>query len=277
MEIVLAIAAAFAYGISDFGGGVLTKRMHVLVVFFLSQVVGLVVLLGAIAVVRDALSWPGVAWGAAAGVAGVVGTSLLYQGLAIGRMSVVAPITGVLGAGVPVAFGLATGDQPGALALAGMALGLVAVVVITRTPDQEPIQTSRQAVWCAVGAGLGFGTFYVLLQRSPADSGLWPMLGTRVSLVVLLVAVLLVLRLPPRPERGMVTRLVALGLVNLAADMLFLFATRQGLLSIVAVLTSLYPAVTIGLAAIVLRERVARVQLVGLLAAGVAVVLIALS
>ncbi len=277
MEIVLAIASAFAYGISDFGGGVLSKRMHVFVVFLISQVVGLVLLLVAVAVLWDPLSWAGVAWGAAAGVAGVVGTSLLYQGLAIGRMSVVAPITGVVGAGVPVAFGLAIGEQPAPLALAGMALGLVAVVVITRSPEQTPAKSSRQSVLYALGAGLGFGTFYVLLQRSPADSGLWPMLGTRVSLVVLLVAIVAVLRLPPKPERAQLPSLIGLGIVNLAADLLFLLATRQGMLSIVAVLTSLYPAVTIGLAAGFLHERVARIQLVGLLAAGVAIVLIALS
>lgn len=274
---MLAIASALAYGISDFGGGVLSKRMHVFVVFLLSQVVGLAMLLVAVAVLWDPLSWAGVAWGAAAGVAGVVGTSLLYQGLAIGRMSVVAPITGVVGAGVPVAFGLAIGEQPAPLALVGMAIGLVAVVVITRTPDPTPAAKSKQSVLSALGAGLGFGTFYVLLQRSPADSGLWPMLGTRVSLVVLLIAVVLVLRLPPRPERALMPQLLGLGLVNLAADLLFLLATRHGMLSIVAVLTSLYPAVTIGLAAGFLHERVARVQLVGLLAAGVAIALIALS
>jgi drug/metabolite transporter (DMT)-like permease len=132
VEIILALAAAVTYGVSDFAGGVLTRRAHVFVVFLLSQLVSLALLLVAVTLWAGAVSWPGVGWGAAAGVAGVMGTSLLYQGLAIGRMSVVAPITGVLGAGLPVLFGLAVGERPGPAALAGIVLGLVAVVVITR-------------------------------------------------------------------------------------------------------------------------------------------------
>jgi drug/metabolite transporter (DMT)-like permease len=227
VEIILALAAAVTYGVSDFAGGVLTRRAHVFVVFLLSQLVSLALLLVAVTLWAGAVSWPGVGWGAAAGVAGVMGTSLLYQGLAIGRMSVVAPITGVLGAGLPVLFGLAVGERPGPAALAGIVLGLVAVVVITRAPDvpgapvAEP-RTARQAVLCAFGGGIG------------------------------------------------------LGVVNSAADLLFLLATRRGLLSLVAVITSMYPAVTVALAGLVLRERIAARQAAGLAAAAVSVGLIAL-
>jgi EamA-like transporter family len=138
MEILLALAAAVAYGVSDFAGGVHTRRAHVFVVLLLSQLVSFALLLVVVALWADAVSWPG-GLGAAAGLAGVVGTSLLYQGLAIGRMSVVAPITGVLGAGLPVLFGLAVGERPGPAALAGIVLGLVAVVVITRAPDAPAV------------------------------------------------------------------------------------------------------------------------------------------
>lgn len=291
MEILLALGAAVAYGVSDFAGGVLTRRAHVLVVFLLSQLVSFALLAAAVAGWAGAVSRPGVAWGLVAGLAGVVGTSLLYQGLATGRMSVVAPITGVLGAGVPVLAGLAAGERPGPPALIGIVLGMVAVVVITRAPD-DPAGTAagagpgtrapaaaaraRQALLCAFGAGIGFGLFYVLLARSPAGSGLWPLLGTRISLVASLALAVAVSRRSLRPPAGMGLGLAGLGVVNTMADLLFLLASRSGLLSLVAVITSMYPAVTVALAWLALRERIAGAQLAGLALAAVSVGLIAL-
>jgi drug/metabolite transporter (DMT)-like permease len=289
MEILLAVAAAVSYGVSDFAGGVLTRRAHVFVVFLLSQLVSAALLVAVVALWADAVSWPGMGWGAAAGLAGVAGTSLLYQGLAIGRMSVVAPITAVLGAGLPVLVGLASGERPGPAALAGIVLGLVAVVVITRAPEPpaaaaeragptgaRAVARSRQALACAFGAGVGFGLFFVLLGRAPADSGLWPLLGTRVSLVGVLALLVAVRRLPLRTPAGMGPSLVGLGIVNTMADLLFLLATRRGLLSLVAVITSMYPAVTVALASLALGERIARRQLAGLATAALSVALIAL-
>jgi drug/metabolite transporter (DMT)-like permease len=288
MEVVLAVAAAMSYGVSDFVGGVLTRRAHVFAVFLLSQLVSSALLLAAVAVWADTVSWPGVGWGAAAGLAGVMGTSLLYQGLAIGRMSVVAPITAVLGAGLPVLIGLATGERPGPPALVGIVTGLVAVVAITRAPEPPAgagvaggsaaltAERSRQALLCAFGSGIGFGLFFVLLQRSPADSGLWPLLGTRISLVGVLGLLVAVLLRSVRVPGDMGLGLVGLGVVNTAADLLFLLATREGLLSLVAVITAMYPAVTVALAGVVLRERIAGRQVTGLVVAAVSVALIAL-
>jgi len=281
MEIVLALGAAVSYGVSDFVGGILTRRMQVFVVFLLSQIVSFALLLVVVAVWAAPVSWRGVGWGAAAGVAGVAGTSLLYQGLAIGRMSVVAPITGVLGAGLPVVFGLAAGERPGPAALLGIVAGLVAVVVVTRAPDPaepsgaEAAVRARQSIACALGGGVGFGLFYILLGRSPADSGLWPLLGTRISLVTLL-ALLVAARVRTLGLPGGIgLRLAGLGAVNTLADLLFLLASRGGLLSLVAVITSLYPAVTVGLAMLIVRERIARPQVAGLVVAAASVVLIA--
>jgi drug/metabolite transporter (DMT)-like permease len=270
---------------------VLTRRAHVFVVFLLSQLVSSALLLVVVTLWADAISWPAVGWGAAAGLAGVVGTSLLYQGLAIGRMSVVAPITAVLGAGLPVLFGVAAGERPGPIALIGIATGLVAVVVITRAPEPPATRTgtgradplavraaarSRQAVICAFGAGVGFGLFFVLLDHAPVDSGLWPLLGTRISLVSLLGLLVVVRRLSLEIPADMRLRLLGLGVVNTLADLLFLLATQRGLLSLVAVITSMYPAVTVALAAVVLRERIAGRQAVGLLIAAASVALITL-
>jgi drug/metabolite transporter (DMT)-like permease len=291
MEILLAMAAAGSYGVSGFTGGVLTRRAHVFVVFLLSQLVSSALLLLVVTFWADAISWSAMSWGAAAGLAGVVGTSLLYQGLAIGRMSVVAPITAVLAAGLPVLFGVAAGERPGPAALIGVVMGLIAVVLITRAPDPAAIKTganradtlavriparSRQAIICAFGAGIGFGLFFVLLQRSPVDSGLWPLLGTRISLVASLGLAVAIRGLSVRVPADMRLSLVGLGIVNTAADLLFLLATREGLLSLVAVITSMYPAATVALAALVLRERIARRQAVGLVIAAASVALIAL-
>jgi drug/metabolite transporter (DMT)-like permease len=287
VEILLALAAAVSYGVSDFAGGVLARRAHVLVVFLLSQLVSSFLLIVCVTLWAGAVSWPGLGWGAAAGLAGVVGTSLLYQGLAIGRMSVVAPITAVVGAGLPVLFGLAAGERPAPAALAGIVIGLSAVVVITRSPDDpatsiatsrgvQAVDSARQAIMCAFGAGVGFGLFYVLLERSPVDSGLWPLLGTRITLVGVLSLVVAARRFAAGVPSGMGLRLVGLGVVNTAADLLFLLATREGLLSLVAVITSMYPAVTVAMAGLLLGERIARRQVIGLAIAGVSVTLIAL-
>lgn len=145
MEILLAIGAAVAYGASDFTGGALTRRGDVVVVILLSQLVSSALLVVIVASSAEVLSWPGVGWGAAAGVADLLGISLLYQGLAIGRMSVVAPITGVLGAGLPVRYGLAAGERPGPAALTGIVAGLIAVVVITRAPSAPANETGVPA------------------------------------------------------------------------------------------------------------------------------------
>jgi drug/metabolite transporter (DMT)-like permease len=290
MEILLAMGAAVSYGVSDFAGGLLTRKAHVFVVFLLSQLVSSALLVGVVVFSGDPISQSGMGWGAAAGLSGVVGTSLLYQGLAIGRMSVVAPITAVLGAALPVLFGLALGERPGPAALTGIVAGLVAVIVITRAPDPSATEAgvnphdtvalqvaarSRQAIICAFGSGLGFGLFFILLERSPVDSGTWPLLGTRISYVVVLGLVVAVRGLSARVAAGTGSSLVGLGVVNTLADLLFLLATRSGLLSLVAVITSLYPAVTVGLAGVILHERVTSRQLVGLVVAAVSVALIA--
>lgn len=278
MEIVLALGAAASYGLSDFGGGVLTRRAHVLAVSLLSQLVSAVLLALAVLLWAGAYSPSGLGWGLAAGIAGIAGTVLLYQGLAIGRMSVVAPITAVLGAGLPVLFGLATGDRPGGAAITGIGLGLIAVVVITRSPEHGTAAQAtdpRRALWCAIGSGVGFGLFFILLQRSPADSGLWPLMGTRISALVLLGILVAAQRVSLRPALAAGWWAAALGAGIALADLLFLLATRGGMLSLVAVVTSLYPAVTVTLASLFLHEKITRIQLAGLVAAGASVALIA--
>jgi drug/metabolite transporter (DMT)-like permease len=287
MEIVLALGSAIAYGFSDFTGGVLTKRAHVFTVIFLSQLVSCVILIFALPIWGGSFSWPAVRWGAAAGVAGFSGAALIYRGLAIGRMGVVAPITAVLAAAIPVTFGLMTGERPGAIALIGVVVGLGAVVLISSAPEPSSFnpapETKRwtlvrpgQGVVEALGAGTGFGLFFILLEQAPEESGLWPLAGTRISIVASVALVAAIARASMRPVEGMGSSLFWLGCSNLAADLLYLLASRAGLLSLVAVITSLYPATTVALARFFLDERMVKQQLLGVVCAALSVTLIAL-
>jgi drug/metabolite transporter (DMT)-like permease len=219
-----------------------------------------------------------VAWGAAGGVAGGLGVMLFYRALATGVMSVVAPVTAVTGAVVPVVTGLLLGERPGTIALIGIAIAIAAVALLAREApgDRErPTAGSRRALVLALGAGLGFGGFFVLLDRTGDDAGLWPLVASRsvTFLLMVVIALLTVTALVPRREAIAAT--LGTGLLDMSANVLFLLANREGLLAVVAVITSLYPASTIALAQIVLGERLARHQVIGLALATVAVVLIA--
>jgi drug/metabolite transporter (DMT)-like permease len=251
MEIVLALGSAIAYGVSDFTGGVLTKRAHVFHVILLSQLVSCVILVLALPFWGGSFSREALQWGIIAGVAGMAGAALLYRGLAIGRMGVVAPITAVLAAVIPLSFGLAVGERPGWLSLIGVAIGLVAVVLISSSSapdtatggtDGEPLPSSgRRGLVEALGAGAGFGLFFILLERTPDGSGIWPLAGTRISMIGAVVLLAVLTNAPFRPSTGMAPRLIWLGFINLLADLLYLLATRAGLLSLVAVITSCIP------------------------------------
>jgi drug/metabolite transporter (DMT)-like permease len=288
MEILLALGSAIAYGVSDFTGGVLSKRAHVLGVILLSQLVSSAILILVLPFWDGVFSWRAVQWGAAAGVAGMSGAALLYRGLAIGRMGVVAPITAVLAATVPVSFGLAIGERPGPAALIGIVVGLVAVVLVSsaggpnfadrasQTPPLSLMRPGGSGVVEALGAGVGFGLFFILLDRAPEESGLWPLAGTRISMVASVSVLAAIAGASIRPAAEMVRSLIWLGFINLGADLLYLLATRGGLLSLVAVITSLYPAATVALARAFLNERMVQQQLLGVGFAALSVTLIAL-
>ncbi|WP_242471966.1 EamA family transporter [Blastococcus sp. TML/C7B] len=193
-------------------------------------------------------------------------------------MSVVAPVTALAGAAVPVLAGLALGERVGAAAAVGIGLALVAVVLVAAEGGPRSLRAvSLGASAPALAAGAGFGVFFVLLDRAPADAGLWPLVGARVlSLVLVLVVAVCAGRSLRVPRAGLPAVLLA-GLGDMAANALFLLATQQdGPLVITAVLASLYPATTVLLAQLLLRERLVPAQLAGVGAAAAAVVLIAL-
>lgn len=279
MAVVLGLASALVYGTADFLGGLASKRSAALAVVVWSQLAGLVILVTALAVMRTPLpASADLAWGALAGVGGGGGVALLYRGLAIGRVGVVAPTTAALAASLPVVVGITLGERPGGVALGGVAVALVAIVLVSASPEGGDAP-SRLPVWRrpgvreAIGAGLGFALFFVALARAGDASGLWPLLAARSSILVALAAAVIT-RTSLRPASGAFGQIALVGVIDMLANLLYLLAARRGLLSLVAVLVSLYPATTVLLAHFVLRERFVRLQILGLVAAAAGVVLI---
>ncbi len=277
MAVLLALASAATYGAADFLGGLSSRRAPAVAVTLVSQAAGLVVLLCAVAVLGGSPTRADLAWGAASGLAGGVGLLLLYRGLAGGTMSVVAPITAVCAAAVPVGAGLAMGERPSALALTGVVVALLAIVLVSReeAPAGAPRGPGTAAVRTALLAGVAFGLFFVLLERTGDEAGLWPLVTARGGSIALLAAIGQVAGEPLRVPRAALGGVLAAGILDMTANVLYLLAVREGLLSLVAVLSSLYPASTVLLATVVLRERLHPVQRTGLAAAAAAVALIA--
>lgn len=271
---MLALAAAATFGTADFLGGLATRRASALLVALAAQVAGLVVVLPALLVLRAPADPASLAWGAASGVFGCAGLVVFFRALASGAMASAAPITAIVSAALPVLAGVLLGERPGALAWIGVGAGLLAVGAISRGGDRSA-GFERRTLALALGAGVGFGLFFICLSRASHGSGLWPLLGARAGSLSLLTAVLLAGRTSLRAEPSALRLGAISGAVDMSANALFLLATRQGELALVAVLASLYPAATVLLALVVLRERLRALQLVGVALALVAVALIA--
>lgn len=278
MPFLLAGLSSLTFGVADFVGGYATRRAPSMSVVFFSQVAGGLGVLIIAPLLDPFPAGTEVAWGAAAGVAGVIGIVILYHALATLRMAVVAPVTAVVGTGSPVIFGVLIGERPEALAWLGVALALIAVVFIA-TPGSRS-ERDRVGGWLAVGygaaAGFTFGLFGILISRTSEVSGLWPLVGARGASLLTVAVAAFALRRPLVPSAG--RRLsVGAGLLDMAANVMFLIAVRRELLSLVAVIMSMYPASTIALARVVIGERVGRVQSGGLVLAAVGVSLIVLA
>jgi uncharacterized membrane protein len=278
VAVVLALSSAVVYGAADFLGGLSSRRAPVYGVVALSQVIGVLALLPLLPWLGGPVGPSDLAWGATAGIAGSTGLVLFYRTLASGVMSVVAPVTAVTSAAVPVLVGLLGGDSIGPWAAAGIALALVAVVLVSAEGGLSALRAARPAtVAPALAAGAAFGIFFVLLDRTSQDSGLTPLVAARVASVALVVLAALAARQSLVVGRGALPLVALAGLGDMAANALFLLATQQdGQLAITGILASLYPVSTVVLAQVVLRERLAAAQLVGLGAAVTAVVLITL-
>ena len=275
LGIGLALASSVAWGISDFLGGLRSRRISALTVLLVSQPVGLVLaLVVAVAVGGDALGVRDAAIAAGAGAAAVLALGAFYRAMALGSVTVVATI-GALGVLVPVLAGLAQGDRPAALQAVGAAAGVVGVLLVAREPDPEWRAAGRASIGLAAIAALGFGVFFVGLDAASGGRPTWTIVAARVGGVATLLVVAAFARPSMRIESSLFPALVAIGFFDVLANSLFALATNHGLLSLVAVAGSLYSAVTILLARFVLGERLAPIQVAGVIVALGGVALIA--
>jgi drug/metabolite transporter (DMT)-like permease len=274
MAYLLAIASAAVYGGADFLGGLATRRSSIFPVIFVSHLVGLALLLSALPLLPSARPLPAdLTWGAAAGLAGAVGIAWLYQGLAAGVMSVVAPVTAVLAVAIPVAFALAWGERPPPSALSGIGLAAVGVTLVALGEGKEVRVGFARGLRLGLAAGVPIGLFLVCLGRTGSGAGLWPLVPARVVSITLFALLALALRRPLRPAPGAWALVISAGAFDMVANVLYLLAVRRGPLSLVATLTNLYPVSTLLLASVVLGERARRVQVVGIACAVAAIVL----
>jgi uncharacterized membrane protein len=274
----LALLAAGFYGAADFTGGLVTRRAAAIPVVLLSQACGLVLVAIALPLVPAAAPtsadlW----WGAAAGLAGGVGVALLYRALALGTMSVVAPITAVTAVALPVLTSIALGERPGWIPVLGIALGVISIVLVSRQSIRQPARPSvprASGVGPALLAGIGIGIFLLALAQTHRAAGLWPLLTDRIASVAFFVVV----AAAGRRSMRMPVRLAALAILGGALDMvangLYLFAVQIGPFSPVVTLSSLYPASTVLLARGILGERLSAWQTAGVITALIAVALI---
>lgn len=278
MASLLALASALTYGSADFLGGLATRRSATFPVVVLSQAIGTVVLVVALPFFEASVRPEDLLWGAAAGLAGGAGVALLYRGLALGPMGVVAPLTAVLSASIPVLVGLAFGERPRGTAVVGVAVALPAIALLSRPPGGASAGSAGptgRSVRVALASGVGIGAFLVFLGQAGEGAGLWPLLPARVASFSFLGLLALATRRHLRPTTGTGRLIAGAGLLDTSANILYLLAVQRGLLSLTAVLVSLYPGSTVLLARIVLRDRLRGLQVAGLALAGLSVALIA--
>lgn len=275
MTSLLALVAAVFYGSTDFLGGFISKRAPAVSVAVMSQVAGLPVLALLLFVVpTDSVVLADVGWGAAGGLFGAIGVVALYAGLAAGQMAVVAPLAGLIGAGLPVVFSLVTGESPQTITLVGIALALVAIPGLASGAERGNGGGSLSAISLAVAAGSAFGLFFIFYSFTAEGSGMWPLLGARVVSVPTLYLMARQRQASLR-FRGRTRNLVAVtGVLDMAANALMLLALQRGPLAMAATLISLYPGFTVVLARFVLRERLSLLQRASVAVALAAIVLI---
>ncbi|BCR04322.1 hypothetical protein DESUT3_13910 [Desulfuromonas versatilis] len=272
----LALVACLGWGIADFLGGFKSRALPVITVLLVSTSCGLAAM-AAIALNRGVVLQFGahLGYAAAGGIAGLVGLICLYRGMAIGAMSIVAPIS-ALGVLLPVTFGLVAGDLPSPWQTLGMVAALAGAVLVSRekrTLEPSPKKIA-DGVLLAAGAALAIGIFYVVMDRASDIDPLGASLVMRLTQFALLIPLVLVSRPCLRVGPGHWPFLIGMGVLDALAGLAYAIATAQGMLSLVAVLGSLYPAVTVLLAILVLRERPQRIQFAGvaLALAGVALI-----
>ncbi len=267
MVLFYALLSALSYGAADFLGGLSTRKNSSLTVVAWSQAMGLLTALGAIPLLGGAaVTWADILWGMAAGVSGASGVGLLFRGLATGLASVVSPVAALVGAALPVLFGLITGERPSLLTWGGVALALPAIMLLSlegRTKSGRVFPSLRMGA----AAGVAFSGFFILVSRTGESSGMWPLLAARTVTVPLFLIVSLASGKTLRPGKGTGLTIMASGFLDMFANILYLLAARSGYLILAVVLTALYPGPTVILQRIVFKEKLIPPRIGGLILA----------
>jgi drug/metabolite transporter (DMT)-like permease len=268
----LSLASAATWGGGDFAGGVAAKRANVFRVVAVAHACGLVAML-AMALLSGEAVPPAVDlwWGAAAGIAGAFGIAALYQALAIGRMGVIAPVASVITGILPVLVAIRSEGMPDRLQLLGFVLALVSVWLVAR-PDEYV--DSHRGLGLAVLAGISFGLFLIAGKQAGHHGVFWPMVAARLASTSLMSMIVMLTPRDGRPLRTVLWAMVLSGLLDSTGNALFIAATRHGRLDVAAVLSSLYPASTVVLARVLLKERISKWQSAGIVGALASVALI---
>lgn len=281
LTVVLALGAALMYGLSDFIGGLLSRRTSAWAVAIVTQVTAVVAVGLAAVVLGGSPTGTDLLWGAFAGIGTGGGTAFLYRGLASGRMGVVAPLSAVGAALLPVAVGVVTGERPSVMVWVGIALAFPAIWLISTSGDgSSDDSTSAQrrlpaGVVDGLLAGLGFGLMFAALGQVPDSAGLAPLAAAEGGSILVIIGLALAFGQSWVPRDRVSLGGIVVGATAAVAAVLFLFASQAGLLAVASVLSSLYPAFTVLLAAVVLHERVHRSQGIGLVLALAAVAMVA--
>lgn len=273
MTFALALGGALSYGLADFSGGYASRRLPPWGVTVWSQTIGLLPLavgIGLFPATRVTVT--DLAWGAAAGVGGVIGVGLLYRSLSEGTMAIVSPLTAATTAAIPVVVDLVAGGTLGLASALGVLLALAAIATIAGERSEQRL--SPRLVLMALAAGTGFAIFFIAISQTAEASGFWPLVSARA--MTLPIGLLIHRSLEPRirPTLAGFRWVAAAGLLDMGANLLVAVALQRGPLGIVSVLSSMYPVVTALVAVAVVGERLTRVQMTGVLMALTAVALL---
>jgi len=272
---ILALTAAFSWGSGDFIGGFASRRLSHYPALFLSSIGSLTILfLTAVLMGESTPSWSNLMYVVPAGVIGALGMGALFKGLSLGNPAIVAPIAGVIQAVLPLLVGMVDQGIPGWTKLLGFGLGLVGIWLVTRVKTEQ-VQRSRVSIILAVAAGLGFGSFLVLITRMDTQDIYFPLAAAKfAALITVFILIKLTKQSVPRITRMPIT--LVSGVLDAGGNVFYLIANQFTRLDIVAVLSSFYPAITVLLSYFILKDKILRTQWIGVIVCVSAIILISI-
>ncbi len=273
LALTYGLSSAFAWGAADFSGGLASRKGNVYSVILFSEIIGLGLLIGLGLILRDSWpGWPPLILSGFGGLAGAIGLVALYKGLAGGRMGVVAPISAVVTAAFPVIFSSFIEGLPKSTQMAGFVVAILAVWFISSPKGETRIQLREGLL--ATAAGLGFGLYFIVIDHTTTQTLIWPLISARLASMVMISLTITLKRGALFPQRTQIGLIVMVAVLDVMGNTFYALAARLGRLDVAAVLVSLYPAATVMLAWFVLKERLQRLQLFGVVIALLALFMI---